>query len=143
MSSTAHDPSRQILAPGEVPFAGLVHDFSRAVALHRVHRLDLRIAGHALRVRTVGDEWADIIATAMGHLTTDAASLPEITIDVWDVQATGVSVSQRPTPDGSAPPILMKTSDDGLFIGEERLHGASGWTGARTGSSALWTAPLV
>ena len=125
MSSTAHDPSRQILAPGEVPFAGLVHDFSRAVALHRVHRLDLRIAGHALRVRTVGDEWADIIATAMGHLTTDAASLPEITIDVWDVQATGVSVSQRPMPDGSAPPILMKTSDDGVFIGEERLHGAT------------------
>ncbi len=127
MSSTAPDPSRQILAPERVPFAGLAHDFDRAAAANRVHRSDLRIAGHALRVHAVGDEWADIITTAMGHLrvTADAASLPEITIDVWDVQATGVSVSQRPTPDGSAPPILMKTSDDGLFIGEERLHGAT------------------
>ena len=133
MSSTAYDPSRQILAPGRVPFAGLVRDFERAVAAHRVRNLDLRIAGHTLRVRVVGDQWADIVATAMGHLQveSDAAFLPEITVDVWDVHATGVSASQRPPYDASAPPILMKTSEDGLFIGEERPHGVT-WLDRRT-----------
>jgi hypothetical protein len=95
--------------------------------------MHLRIAGYTLHVRVVGDEWARIVATAMGHLQVDADPThpPDITIDVWDVRATGVSVAKPSARDAAAPPILMKTSDDGLFIGEERQHGVT-WLDRRT-----------
>ncbi len=127
MSPTVRDSSGQILASEDVPFVGLTRDFDRAMAACRVRSFDLRIAGHRLRIRVVGDAWADIVAAAMGHLQSSTVEnvQPEITVDVWDVKATGVPFAHRPALDASAPPILMKTSKDGLFVGEDRHHGVT------------------
>ncbi len=125
MSAPAVDPHRQILAPVEVPFADLANDFECATRAHRTREFALRIADRDIRIRVVGDAWADTVAAAMGHLERPAsdAPRPELNIDVWDVRATGVAVSKRAAADPAAPPILMKGSRDGRFVGEERHHG--------------------
>ena len=85
----------------------------------------MHVAGHPVRIRVAGNGWSDIVAAAMGHLRSlDAAAFAHVlTIDVWDVDQTGIAPPEFPNADPTAPPILMKTSADGRFIGEERQHG--------------------
>ncbi|MEP7313398.1 MAG: hypothetical protein ABI859_12510 [Pseudomonadota bacterium] len=124
MPIPAFDSSRQILTPAQLPFAGLIHGFERTAPAAR-RQFDLSIAGFPIRVRVAGQAWAQIVAASMGHLvsTQHPAGEPALTIDVWDVEDTGVPPPQLAEPDPAAPPILMKTSEDGRFVGEERHHG--------------------
>jgi hypothetical protein len=124
MATNLFDSSRQILAHAQVPLAGLIPCFERAAA-EGCRSFNLTIAGHPVRVRVAGSAWADIVAASMGHLRrTDADfQVPALTIDVWDAGETGVDPPQLAEIDLTAPPILMKTSDDGRFVGEERHHG--------------------
>jgi hypothetical protein len=121
------DPTDQILASDDVPFADLSRHFDQALGAGGGHTFDLRIAGRRLRIRVVGDAWAQIVSRAMGHLQTrnDQGIPPDITIDALDIRASGLPGVSRPAFAPSAPPILMKTSADGRYIGEERHHGAT------------------
>jgi hypothetical protein len=118
------DTSRQILTPANVPFAGVLGGFERAAA-EGCREFNLQVAGYPVRIRVAGKAYAEIVAASMGHLARNDATdrEPQLTVDVWDVEETGVAAPQRAEPDYSAPPILMKTSDDGRFVGEERHHG--------------------
>jgi hypothetical protein len=124
MQNLRFDASRQILTPKQVPFAALSDGFERAASVG-CREFHLRIAGYAVRVRVAGDAWADIVTASMGHLRRRdvAAYEPALTVDVWDADDTGVRLPQPAEFDTLAPPILMKTSDDGWFVGEERHHG--------------------
>jgi hypothetical protein len=123
MASAAFDIARQILTPTQVPFAQLVSGFERAGAAKRCHEFNLSVAGYPVRIRIVGDAWAQIVAASMGHLRRDDAAAPALTIEVWDAVETGVAAPPHAVSGASSPPILMKTSDDGCFVGEERPHG--------------------
>ncbi|MGA2565116.1 MAG: hypothetical protein ABSF96_16335 [Steroidobacteraceae bacterium] len=125
MATAAFDIGRQILTPTQVPFAELVSSFERAGAARRCHEFNLTVAGYPVRIRVVGDSWAQIVAASMGHLRRDDAAVtaPALTVDVWDAAETGVAAPPRAVSGASTPPILMKTSDDGCFVGEERPHG--------------------
>ena len=124
MAIPAFDISRQILTSTQIPFSKIVDGFQRAAAAS-CREFNLIVAGHPVRIRVAGDGWANLIAASMGHLQrkNSTPAKPVLTIDVWDAQATSASLPQLPEPDLSAPPILMKTSEDGRFIGEERRHG--------------------
>lgn len=124
MAIPAFDTNRQILTATQLPFNGLLDGFNRA-AVAGCRIFDLCIAGHPVRLRVAGNAWADIVAASMGHLAgaTAAGVKPALTVDVWDVAETGVQPPPLMEPDLSAPPILMKSSDDGRFVGEERAHG--------------------
>lgn len=121
--AVSFDTRRQILTPITVPFEGLAGGFEHAAA-SGISEFRLRVAGHSVRIRVAGEEWAQIVAASMGHLR-DGAPDPEpaLTVDVWDTCATGVAAPQRSAADASDPPILMKTSADGRYVGEERYHG--------------------
>lgn len=124
MSRPAFDTSRQILTRNQVPFDALRVGFERAsVAGCRDFHLD--IAGYPVRIRVAGNAWADVVASSMGHLSVKdgAAHEPVLTVEVWDAEATRIPPPPLAAPDTFAPPILMKTSDDGLLVGEERHHG--------------------
>ncbi len=125
MATPAVDTHRQILPTDEVPFGDLGNDFERAIRAHGGRQFELRIADFDVCIRVVGSEWADAVAAAMGHLQRRGSGgfQPELAIDVWDIGATGIAVSKRATRDPSAPPILMRGSQDGRFVGEERHHG--------------------
>ncbi len=126
MNRPAFDASSQVLAPQHVPFQGLAAGFDAARSSGTAYRqFNLLIAGHSVHIRVVGNDWAAIVAASMSHLLEpDAAECdPALTIDVWDVHETGVAAAHLATVDTTAPPILMKTSDDGRFVGEDRHHG--------------------
>ncbi len=119
------DPTAQILASDDVPFTTLSRHFDLALNARGGRTFNLRLAGRRLRIRVVGDAWAQIVASAMGHLQEcgDQSVPPDITIDVWDIRASGLPAASRPALDPSVPSILMKTSADGRYVGEERHHG--------------------
>lgn len=121
----AFDTNRQVLSPGQVPFDRLCVGFEHAARAAGRRDFDLQLAGYPVRIRVAGDGWGDIVAASMGHLRcTDAATFePTLTVDVWDSDETGVAPAHSTDADATAPPILMKTSRDGRFIGEERAHG--------------------
>ena len=119
------DSSRQILAESQVPFDRLGEGFERATR-HGCEELDVWVAGHRVRLRVAGRGWAQIVAASMGHLRradTDPGA-PELTVELWDADETATEPTRWPDADPTDPPILMKTSRDGRFIGEERPHSA-------------------
>lgn len=121
MAGVSFDTRRQILTT--VPFERLVGGFERAAA-SGLREFRLQVAGHSVRIRVAGEEWAQMVAASMGHLHNREQDLePALTVDVWDTHATGVAAPQRAAGDASDPPILMKTSADGRYVGEERHHG--------------------
>lgn len=124
MAIPAFDASSQILTAAQIPFSAIIEGFHGAASA-RCREFNLIVAGYPIRIRVAGNAWADLIAASMGHLQRpdSAVAEPELTIDVWDAQETGVPLPRLPEPDATVPPILMKTSEDGQFIGEERHHG--------------------
>ena len=125
MAIPAFDTSRQILTPAQVPFDGLCDGFAKAAA-RSCRELHLNVAGYHVRIRVAGGAWADIVTASMGHLRCDGnaqGKSPALTVDVWDAEATRIPAPQLTPHDASAPPILMRTSADGRYVGEERHHG--------------------
>lgn len=123
MAVPAPDIHHQVLTRDEVPVVALAECFERAAA-GGAREFRLLLAGYPIRIRVVGDAWADAVAASMSHLgagvRSDAA--PLLTIDVWDVEASGVPAPPLSTLDPNGPPILMRTSEDGQFVGEQRPH---------------------
>ena len=123
MSTAAADTRRQVLSQIELPLAQLAARFAEAAAGGH-EELTLRIAGYPVRVRVAGRRWAELIHAAMGHLSAPSVvGRPSLSIDVWDAEETGVPVPMPAQFDLSAPPILMRMSEDGQLVGEERPHG--------------------
>jgi hypothetical protein len=118
------DTHRQTLTPDQVPFEGLRLGFERAARLG-VRAFDVELAGYPVRIRVAGQGWSTAVPASIGHLISAAGTAfePALTIDVWDVDETGVGTLPAADVDCGAPPILMKTSDDGRYVGEERHHG--------------------
>lgn len=121
-SRPASDPHRQILTCGQLPFAALAAGFEQAAA-GGCAQFNLDICGYPVRIRIAGSGWADIVAASMGHLRAPTDDNPALTVDVWDAEETGVPAPHLFQSEPSAPPVLMKTSDDGRLVGEERPHG--------------------
>ncbi len=123
MGTAVFDTQRQILPPELLPVERLIDGFARAQS-RGYSEFRLRIAGNPVRIRVAGDAWADIVSASMGHLRCEDEDFqPALTVDVWEARGSGVPAPQLPAPVLSEPPILMKTSADGRFVGEERHHG--------------------
>ncbi|MGA2399049.1 MAG: hypothetical protein ABSG30_13425 [Steroidobacteraceae bacterium] len=124
MAVPAFDTRRQVLTATQLPITGLCEGFERAAAAG-CREFHLEVAGFPVRIRVAGNAWADIVEASMGHLRSGAtgAREPELTIDVWDAVETGVPALELAKPDPSEPPILMKSAEDGQFVGEDRHHG--------------------
>ncbi|GAF98630.1 unnamed protein product, partial [marine sediment metagenome] len=112
----------QVLTPAELPFEQLGARFAEAAA-GGPNELNLLVAGHPVRIRIAGPRWADIVRAAMGHLeVAGTAAPPELCIDAWDAEETGVPIVSAAQSNLPAPPVLMRTSHDGQQVGEERPH---------------------
>jgi hypothetical protein len=123
MAALAFDTRRQILTVPQLPITGLIEGFERA-ASGGYREFNLQVAGFPVRIRVVGNAWAEIVAASMGHLRSEPVPRePALTVDVWDTEETGTLAPELAEPDPSVPPILMKSSEDGQFVGEERHHG--------------------
>jgi hypothetical protein len=122
MVTVASNTRRQILSGGELPFAQLSAGFAEAAAAG-CEELCLRVAEFPVRVRIAGSHWGEIVRAAMGHLAVQTGfPAPTLRIDVWDAEETGVPTVRSAQRDLAAPPILMRTSEDGQQVGEERPH---------------------
>jgi hypothetical protein len=111
-----------VLRAHEVPVQRLKAGWSRAAAAHQAHELRVTFAGVPVEIRVVGNTWSSIVERALRHLPAPAIDAPAaFTVEVWDVAETGV-VPEGLASDPDDPPIVMRTSDDGAFIGEERDH---------------------
>jgi hypothetical protein len=122
MPTVAADTRSQVLTPAELPFEQLCARFAEAAA-GDPNELNLLIAGHPVRIRIAGRRWSDIVRAAMGHLeVAGKATTPELCIDAWDAEETGVPIVTAAQSNLPAPPVLMRTSQDGHQVGEERPH---------------------
>jgi hypothetical protein len=122
MSTVAADTRSQVLPPAELPFGQLCARFAEAAATGP-DELNLLVAGHTVRIRIAGRRWAQIVRAAMGHLDVAAnVATPELRIDAWDAEETGVPIVPAAQSNLPAPPVLMRTSQDGHQVGEERPH---------------------
>ena len=121
----------QVLSPMRVPFDRMLSAFERAEHLAGgAHVFRFKVARMPVVVRVVGDAWAELVGQALGHLPAADESREALEICVWDVAETGVTPT-GPHPDLDAPPIVLKTSADGRYVGEDRPH-ASMWQDRET-----------
>ncbi len=87
-----------------------------------IHQLLVVIAGFPVSIRIVGDDWFDVVQRATHHLNRfEHPGNAVLRIDAWDEQATGVRIERIDMP-ADAPLVVMKMSDDGTYVGEERRH---------------------
>lgn len=113
----------QVVPPDRVPFHALADGFQQAlVSGAELHQLMVVIAGLPVSIRVIGDAWFDMVQRATHHLVrfknSDDAVLH---IDAWDEHATGVRIKRKVLPT-DAPLVVMKMSEDGMYVGEERRH---------------------
>ena len=121
MLTVAPHTRRQVLIDAELPFTQLSARFTEAASSEH-QELHLRIADCPVRVRIAGARWAQIVRAAMGHLAIPGSPASALCIDVWDAEESGVPRVMPAQSEVSAPPILMRTSEDGHQVGEEREH---------------------
>ena len=114
----------QIINDGSTTFSQLQDTFANAASLHPTgcRQIDMRCAGHSIRLRTAGDKLARQLAQAFGHLIHPAETDPELTIEIWDAAESGVQLRS----DSNAQrmlngfDILFRTSEDGRYFCEQR-----------------------
>lgn len=82
------------------------------------------IADRDVRIRVVGRELAQEIDLPLVHLQTQPAegSKPDLTVDFWDAEETGISCAFPESEEELGPYGLNRRSDDGRFVVEERDH---------------------
>jgi len=119
-------PDQQIIPVDRVPFGRLEAAFECARDAHpaAVSRFDIAIAGFLARVEIVGSDLAATMRRAFSHLVTpETSAQPDLTIRVWDQAATGIEVPGQYTQErrrNDDVEILLKVSDDGRYVGEQR-----------------------
>jgi len=118
---------KQLLSPEEVPFDTLARAFGQAETRCRAREFGVRIAGFPVMIRIVGNAWADVVEPAISHLPrlSEDCGAYALTIEAWDVSETGVLPDHAASLDQIQSLILLKSSADGTFIGEERRHGSA------------------
>lgn len=121
-AGTCHD---QFVARDQVPFDRMRDKFASAIATAGAVTLNRQysVAGYAVRVRVVGKQLVEQTKHALAHLRGAQSPTCALTIDLWDEQAAGVSWPRdrpRDTPDVL---MMMRATDDGQFVCEERLQG--------------------
>ena len=121
-SSATFDTRRQLLADADRFVHGLSAAFGEAAKRHCAE-LQVRVAGHSVLFRIAGVAWSEIVVAAMGHLAEVGQQTPELIVELWDVHGTGVAPPAAVQFEDDTPPILMRMSEDGTYIGEERHHG--------------------
>ena len=80
-------------------------------------------AGQSVRIRIIGRTLANNITQPFSHLQTarSASPTPQLTIDLWDENETGIHLS-RVSHDNSDWTEITATSPDQRFVGQRRLH---------------------
>ncbi|MEQ8859646.1 MAG: hypothetical protein RIC56_13450 [Pseudomonadales bacterium] len=127
----------QILDLPDVPYAQLCGAFSQASASLEPERLDVLVAGFRVRIRVIGRALAATILAPMAHLPAAAGGAPDLTIDVIHGEDTGYTPPETCLPTEGKYGILLKTSADGRFVGEERRHTRS-WLDREQNRIVAW-----
>lgn len=71
-------------------------EFSAVGAAVGVRRVDVELAGHAIRIELAGPALADRLAPAFGHLSPASTRVPELTIEAWDRAGAGRAAPAPP-----------------------------------------------
>ena len=128
--ATATSGNDQLLELNEVPFASFGNAFHRAKSRMGHDTVALRLAGRNVLVRIAGEALAGNVRSAFAHLLVDSLnSEPDLRIDCWDVEASGVT-PDRPSDPASDVAMILKASKDGRYVGEFREH-SSQWLDRR------------
>lgn len=105
-----------------VPHAPLVEAFETAAADAQVEtrQLAVRIAGFHVRIRVAGAALGELLLAPLRHHAAEPTGTPDLCIDVVDG---GVARFESKSAAGAGPyGILLKSSEDGRFVGESRGH---------------------
>lgn len=109
----------------QIPFKLLDRGFSAALKRSgNATRFNFQLAGRTCSVTVVGSALGQSIRRAFEHLEPATRSEPDLTIDVWDQTEAGQSFMATGRGDESGPGIVLRTSRDGRYVGEERRQGS-------------------
>ncbi len=115
----------QLLPADQVPFDRMRETFQ--FAMENAGHVDLQrtyaIAGYPVRVRVVGATLANQIEKALAHLQSLDSTTGTLSIDLWDEDATGVVWGGDRFYDSQKTLVMMRASEDGRFVCEERPQG--------------------
>ncbi len=139
MAQSATEIGDQILDPSAVPFAELSHAFVEASTHLKPEQLDVVVAGFHVRLRVAGPTLAATLLAPLAHLPVADGRRPDLVVDVIHGEETGYAPAQTAAPTESRYGILLKASDDGRFVGEERGHTRS-WLDREQSRIVSWYA---
>lgn len=117
--------------------------FNQAAALNpsAVSEHHLRIAGLAVHLRTVGVRLAAEMTPPWAPFeSSDAGSEPDLTIDIWDQDETGVAGAQAGKDDDQTRYSVLSAHSDDRYIAEER-KGRMIWLDREVGHIVGFTGP--
>jgi hypothetical protein len=114
------------LAP-DVAFESLQAAFEGAKTGHQpggLSQSSFTLVGHTVRMRVVGRGLAGCVARPLAHLASPEAARqpPQLTIDLWDAEESGVPSPLGSTSEGLAENGAVTSSPDGRFLVHERPH---------------------
>lgn len=80
------------------------------------------IASQSVCLRLVGGRLSEHISRPFAHLQTHAlpSATPQLTVDLWDEEATGIPCPIEPVPKHLGPRALITASPDSRFVGYQR-----------------------
>lgn len=121
----------QIVPDTQVPFNALDQAFMQAARRSGSTRFSFQLADRAFSVNVAGRALGQSIRRAFEHLDPAQHAEPHLTIDVWDQTEAGQPFMTAGRGESSGPAILLRTSGDGRYVGEERRQGSQ-WIDRRT-----------
>jgi hypothetical protein len=115
---------RRATFDGQVTFGVMVAAFDRALAGHprELRESFYTFGGRTVRVRTVGAEMAAHILRPFVHLQTTPApdTAVDLTIDLWDENATGIRRQVTSFADAGAWPSVVALSLDERYVAQQQ-----------------------
>jgi hypothetical protein len=85
---------------------------------------DYLVAGRPVRIRVAGAALAEEVDLPLRHLRIPGDAAPAMTIDLWNQEETGVPAVLGDQERLSGPYGHFSMSDDGRYLGEQRVYGA-------------------
>ncbi len=115
-----------------VPFPDLHRGFAAALqGTGNRTQFSFLLAGRICSVTVVGGALGRSVRRAFEHLEPAPGAEPDLTVEIWDQTEAGQPFDTVGRAGDAGPGILLRTSPDGRYVGEERRQG-SHWIDRQT-----------